>query len=409
MALSRRSLLTSTASAALATAALPGIAAASTPASSGQLDKATTDSLTHAVEYTIAKLRAVEPTVTGFPEGTEFEKYTFTSGGDWVGGFWAGQFWLSWLWTGDATFQQWARSWALKLAPRETDTTTHDVGFLFTPSWITAYRLTGETSWRDGAITAAGSLIQRYNPAGKFIRAWGNLGTPDNAGRAIMDTIMNLDLLVFATEQTGDPKYLNVAVNHARTQQTYFPRPDGSTPHCYDFNPVTGAPIGPATVQGYSPTSCWSRGQAWGVYGFTTMFRRTGEQDFLGTAVKLADYALGVLTPDSIPVWDYKAPQAPYDIKDASAGAVMACGLLDLAVQTRQPRYREAGIRILDALSRTCLTDRSTRADAVVARCTRNRPAEDGIEISLPYADYYLFEGIMRLLRPQQIAKAIGL
>jgi unsaturated chondroitin disaccharide hydrolase len=139
------------------------------------------------------------------------------------------------------------------------------------------------------------------------------------------------------------------------------------------------------------------------------MYRRTGEQDFLRTATKLANYALGVLTPDNIPVWDYKAPQAPNDIKDASAGAVMACGLLDLAAATHQPHYRAAGIAILEALSRTCLTDKSTRADAVVARCTRNRPAEDGIEISLPYADYYLFEGIMRLLRPQQIAKAIGL
>ncbi|HEV3361476.1 MAG TPA: glycoside hydrolase family 88 protein [Pseudonocardiaceae bacterium] len=408
MALSRRSLLTSTAGAVVATAALPGLATA-TAQPGGQLDQRTVASFTHAVEYTIAKLRAVEPTVTGFPEGTKFEKWTFTSDGDWVGGFWVGLLWLSSLYSGDATFQQWAESWALKLTPRETDTSTHDLGFLFTPSWITAYRLTGDPKWRDGAVTAAGSLIQRYNPAGKFIRAWGALGTTANAGRAIMDTIMNLDLLAFATEQTGDPKYLDVAVNHARTQQTYFPRPDGSTPHCYDFDPITGAPIGPATVQGYSPTSCWSRGQAWGVYGFTTMYRRTGEQDFLNTAAKLANYALGVLTPDNVPVWDYKAPQAPYDIKDASAGAVMACGLLDLAAAARQPRYREAGIRILDALSRTCLTDRSTRADAVVARCTRNRPAEDGIEISLPYADYYLFEGIMRLLRPQQIATAIGL
>ena len=177
MALSRRTLLTSTAAAAVASTALPGIASASTPAQTGQPDTA---ALTHAVEYTMAKLRAVEPTVTGFPEGTKFEKWTFTSGGDWVGGFWVGLFWLSWLYSGDATFQQWAEKWALKLAPRETDTSTHDVGFLFTPSWITAYRLTGDTSWRDGAITAAGSLIQRYNPAGKFIRAWGSLGTPDN-------------------------------------------------------------------------------------------------------------------------------------------------------------------------------------------------------------------------------------
>ncbi len=400
MSLSRRTLLTSTAGATVAATALPGIASAT------GFDQRI---FVNAANYSVAKLAAVAPTVPGLPEGTKFEKWTFTQDGDWVGGFYSGLNWLAWLYTSDPRFKTMAESFALKLAPRESDTTTHDVGFLFTPSWITAFRLTGDTSWRDGAVAAANSLIQRFNPAGQFIRAWNPIGTPTNAGRAIMDTIMNLDLLVFATQQTGDPKYLDIALAHARTQQKFFPRPDGSTPHVFDFDPVTGAPIGPNTVQGYSPTSCWSRGQSWGIYGFTTMFRRTGAADFLATARKLADFALGALTPDNVPVWDYKAPQNPFDIKDASAGAIMACGLLDLAVASHQPHYREAGIRILDAISRTCLTTHSTRADAVVARCTRNRPAEDGIEISLPYADYYLMEGLLRLLRPQQIAQAIGL
>jgi unsaturated chondroitin disaccharide hydrolase len=398
-----------TGAAVIASAGLPGLAAAAESSPGKRLDGAMSRTFTTAADYAVAKLGAVAPTVTSFPVGTKFEKWTFSQNGDWVGGFWPGSLWLAWLYSGDARFRTMAEASALKLAPRRTDTTTHDLGFLFTPSWITAWRLTGDPSWRDGAVTAAGSLIQRFNPAGGFIRAWGALGTPTDAGRAIMDTIMNLDLLAFATQQTGDGKYLDIAVRHARTQQRYFLRPDGSTPHVFDFDPVTGAPIGPNTVQGYSPTSCWSRGQAWGVYGFTTMFRRTGERDFLDTARKLADFALGELTPDHVPVWDYLAPQAPNDIKDASAGAIMACGLLDLARVSRQPRYHEAGVAILDSLSRTCLTTHSTRADAVVARCTRNRPAEDGIEVSLPYADYYLLEGLMRLLRPQDVARAIGL
>ncbi|MFF7969863.1 hypothetical protein [Streptomyces sp. NPDC007905] len=146
----------------------------------------------------------------------------------------------------------------------------------------------------------------------------------------------------------------------------------------YDFDPATGAPIGPGTVQGDSPTSCWSRGQ-------------------------------GALTPDHVPVWDYKAPQQPYDVKDASAGAVMACGLLDLSAATGRPEYRQAALRLLTALAKTCLTTNSTRAEAVVARCTRSRPAEDGIELSLPYADYYLLEGILRVLQPQDVDRAIDL
>ncbi|MGW7002683.1 glycoside hydrolase family 88 protein [Streptomyces sp. NPDC054933] len=360
-------------------------------------------------DYAVAKLRAVAPGVSAFPVGTKFEKWTYSQNGDWVGGFWPGMLWMAWLYSGDEQFRALALASAKKLAPRQNDTTTHDLGFLFYPSWVTAWRLTGDDTWRAGAVQAASSLIQRYNPHGHFIRAWGSLNDPTNAGRVIIDTMMNLDLLAFATRQTGDGKYLDIAVQHAKTTQRFFPRPDGSTPHAFDFDPSSGAPIGPNTVQGYSPTSCWSRGQAWGIYGFTTMYRRTGDQEFLTTAGELADFALGALTPDHVPVWDYLAPQQPYDVKDASAGAIMACGLLDLSAATGRQLYREAALRLLTAVSQTCLTTKSTRAEAVVARCTRNRPSEDGIEISLPYADYYLLEGILRVLQPRDIDRAIDL
>ncbi|WP_318205410.1 glycoside hydrolase family 88 protein [Streptomyces sp. SCL15-4] len=221
--------------------------------------------------------------------------------------------------------------------------------------------------------------------------------------------MMNLDLLAFASRQTGDGRYLDIAAAHARTARRVFPRPDGSTPHVFDFDPDTGAPLGPATVQGYDASSCWSRGQAWGIYGFTTMYRRTGDTGFRDTARALADYAIEALTPDHVPVWDYRAPQQPYDVKDASAGAIMACGLLDLHAATGRSGYREAALRILTALAETCLTRNSARAEAVIARCTRNRPAEDGVEISLPYADYYFLEGVLRVLRPADVDRAIDL
>ncbi|MFD5796482.1 glucuronyl hydrolase [Streptomyces diastatochromogenes] len=404
MEISRRTVLTTAAGAAALYAAptTPARAAEQTPA-------AVVRTLRAAADYAIGKLRTVAPRVTGFPVGTKSEKWVYSQSGDWVGGFWPGTLWMAWLHSGDDTFRTLALDSAKKLAPRQTDTTTHDLGFLFYPSWVTAWRLTGDDTWRAGAVRAADSLSRRYNPTGRFIRAWGALNDPNNAGRVIMDTMMNLDLLAFASEQTGDGKYLDIAAEHAKTAQRVFPRPDGSTPHVYDFDPATGAPIGPGTVQGYSPTSCWARGQAWGIYGFTTIHRRTGDQEFLTTARRLADYALGALTPDHVPVWDYRAPQQPYDVKDASAGAIMACGLLDLSTATGRPEYREAALRLLTALAKTCLTTNSARAEAVVARCTRNRPAEEGIEISLPYADYYLLEGILRVLRPQDVDRAIDL
>ncbi|MFD4530427.1 glycoside hydrolase family 88 protein [Streptomyces sp. NPDC058470] len=405
MSISRRTVLATAAGATAAYASAPQTAQAAT----GPVPAATVRTLREAADYAVDKIRAVAPGVTAFPVGTKFEKWTYSQNGDWIGGFWPGTLWMAWLYSDDDQFRTLAIDSARKLAPRQYDTTTHDLGFLFSPSWVTAWRLTGDDTWRTGALKAADSLIQRYNPRGRFIRAWGALNDPNNAGRVIMDTMMNLDLLAFAGEQTGDGTYLDIAVEHAKTAQQVFPRPDGSTPHVFDFDPATGAPVGPGTVQGYSPTSCWSRGQAWGIYGFTTIYRRTGNRQFLATARKLADFAIGALTPDHVPVWDYLAPQHPHDIKDASAGAIMACGLLDLAAATGRQEYRTVALRILTALAQTCLTDKSSRAEAVVARCTRNRPAEDGIEVSLPYADYYLLEGILRVLQPQDVDRAIDL
>ncbi|MEU2589094.1 glycoside hydrolase family 88 protein [Streptomyces avermitilis] len=405
MSISRRAVLATAAGTAATYASSPQAAQALPE----QVPAATVRTLRAAADYAVEKIRAVAPGVSAFPVGTKFEKWVYSPNGDWVGGFWPGTLWMAWLYSKDEELRTLALDSARKLAPRQHDTSTHDLGFLFSPSWVTAWRLTGDDTWRAGAVQAANSLIQRYNPRGRFLRAWGALNDPNNAGRVIIDTMMNLDLLAFAGRQTGDAKYLDIAVAHAKTAQQVFPRPDGSTPHVFDFDPATGAPIGPGTVQGYSPTSCWARGQAWGVYGFTTIYRRSGDRQFLATAGKLADYAIGALGADYVPVWDYRAPQQPNDIKDASAGAIMACGLLDLSAATGRQQYRTVALRLLSALSRTCLTDKSARAEAVVARCTRNRPAEDGIEISLPYADYYLLEGILRVLQPQDADRALDL
>jgi unsaturated chondroitin disaccharide hydrolase len=139
------------------------------------------------------------------------------------------------------------------------------------------------------------------------------------------------------------------------------------------------------------------------------MYRRTRRREFLDAARKLADFALDALTPDHIPVWDYRSPLAPNDVKDSSAGAIMACGLIDLSRASGRASYHVAALRILDALCRTCLTTRAEKHEAILARGTRNRRIEVGIEVSLPYGDYYLMEALLRVLKPRELGRAIGL
>jgi unsaturated chondroitin disaccharide hydrolase len=365
--------------------------------------------LREALDYAFARLRAVAPTVWSFPQETRFEKWTFLDSGGWVGGFWPGLLWLAHLDTGDPVFLRLAEDACDRLAPRRDDTSTHDLGFLFYPSWVTGYRLTGDRRRRDGALRAATTLCGRYNERGRYLRAWGEQGTDDRAGKIIVDTMMNLDLLLWASAESGDKRFAEIAAAHAGTAAAHLVRPDGSTCHTFDFDPGTGAPLGPGTHQGYSADSCWSRGQAWALYGFTTVHRRTGRDDFLDTARAVADHFVANLPDDGVPFWDFRSPYLPYDVRDSSAGAVAACGLLDLGTVTGHEPYTQAATHILDGLTSTCLTTRSTRADAVLTRATSGRPQERGIEVSLPYADYYFVEALLRLLRPVELSGAIDL
>jgi unsaturated chondroitin disaccharide hydrolase len=365
-------------------------------------------SIRPALDYAVGKLRQMAPEVASFPQETVYERWAYRDDGGWVGGFWPGQLWLAWLDTGEPEFRQWAEAAAGWLAPRQDDTSTHDLGFLFYPSWVMAWRLTGQEPWRDGAVRAAGSLLRRFHERGRFIRAWGALDTADRAGRAIIDTMMNLDLLMWASAVTGRPDYADAAVAHAETTARLLVRADGSTSHAYDFDPVTGEPVGPGTHQGHSPASCWSRGQSWAVYGFTAMHQHTGAPGFLATAQAAADYVVAHLPEDGVPFWDYRSPYLPYDVRDSSAGAIAACGLLDLAAATGHDGYRRTAATILSGLLDTCLTTRSDRAEGILTRGTRNRPHGRGIEVCLPYGDYYFMEALLRILRPDELSRATG-
>lgn len=366
-----------------------------------------TQSLDHAVGSTRALVPAAD--AHGFPQSTTSGRWTYKEKGGWTGGFWPGQLWLASLAADDQSLAAAAAAAARRLAPRRTDTGTHDLGFLFFPSWVTAFRLTGDAAWRDGALTAANSLTKRFNPQGNFIRAWGPLDSPVNAGRAIVDTMMNLDLLFWASAETRNGRFADIARRHATTTATHHVRDDGSTAHAFDFDPASGTPIGQSTRQGHSPTSCWARGQAWAIYGFTTAYRRTTAEPFLGTARRVADWFLAHLPADAVPFWDFRSPDLPQNVRDSSAGAIAACGLLDLGRVTGEPRYREGGLRILRALSRDYTTRGLPAHEAILLHGTGNKPRNDEVDVSLVYGDSHVVEALMRLLHFDKTARAIGL
>lgn len=348
----------------------------------------------------MARIRRNLAELDSFPELTENGCWRTVENGGWVGGHWVGLLWLAFAFTHDPAMDGAARAWAARLAPRQVDTTTHDLGFLFELSHVLGYKLTGDEYLKTPALQAAISLSQRFNPRGKYFQAWGPLDAlPELRGRAIVDTMMNLDLLFWASLQTGDPKLAQMAETHARTVMKYQIRPDFSTSHVIDFDPHSGKFLRQETHQGLSGTSCWSRGQSWAIYGFGDCYRATGETVFLETARNLAGYALDNLPDDLVPYWDYDSPEIPNDVRDSSAASILASALLNLAVLETNPEnaicWHTQAKAILESLWEN-YSSRGSPEPSILVHGTRSKP--HGLtDHGLIYGDYYFLEALLRL------------
>ncbi|MBM3127406.1 MAG: glucuronyl hydrolase [Chloroflexi bacterium] len=363
------------------------------------------DALDHSIEITLRNLE----TLTDFPERCEGETWTTIDRNripaHWNDGFWVGLLWLAFAHTGDPKFERGAREWAKQLAWLKDETRTHDLGFIFWLANVLGARVTGDESLLPDALQAARTLTRRYNARGEYLQAWGLIdGTREERGRTNIDLMMNLSLLFWASERTGDPYCARVAARHARTSRLVLVRPDDSTVHVGDFDPETGAFLRHATHQGLSADSCWSRGQGWALYGFADTYRRTGDEVFRAVAQRLAEYALIHAPEDLVPFWDYDSPdtQSANTYRDSSAAAVMASGLLDLAeIETdaaRAARWRAFAEKIALSLWQN-YSSRGTRIPAILLHGTRSVP--HGLaDHALIYGDYYFVETLTKLLRP---------
>lgn len=329
-------------------------------------------------------------TVNGVHDSRTGEAITW-----WTNGFWPGLMWVMYAGTKNDVYKNTAirAEELLDDALKCYDGLHHDVGFMWHISSGEHYRLCKDMGARTRAMYAANVLAGRYNISGKYIRAWNG---DNNIGWSIIDTMMNIPLLYWASDESKDPRFKNIAMAHADMAMTDHVRPDGSVVHIAVHDPVTGEVIETLGGQGYEVGSSWSRGQAWALYGFALSYLHTGKQEYLDTAKKVAHYFIANVCDDYLPKCDFRSPDEPV-IYDTTAGAIAACGLIELAnhvPEHEKGMYLTAAIRLLKAMEEK-FCNWEDNEDSIVQMGTEayNR----GIHMPIIYGDFYLAEAIYRL------------
>jgi unsaturated chondroitin disaccharide hydrolase len=348
----------------------------------------------------LAGFRAAYTNATSIPRSASSSGDVRLVGpGDWTSGFVAGNFWLIYEHTQDAAFRTAAEARTAALAGEQNTKSHHDLGFQFMSSYGNGYRLTKNTTYPAVLKTAADSLSTRYSSTVGAIRSW-DFGTWDFP--VIIDNMMNLKLLFHVAEASGDVAHADRATTHAATTLAHHFRADHSSFHLVDYDPSTGAVVGKQTRQGLRDDSEWARGQAWGLYGFTEVHGETGRADFLMQAENIANLIIDhpSLPADKIPYWDYDAPNQPSTPRDASAAAITASGLLELARYAAEPnatRYTSFALEILRSLSSPAYAAATgENSHFLLKHSVGSMPEDTEIDVALNYADYYYLEALLR-------------
>ena len=321
------------------------------------------------------------------------------SGSDWwCSGFYPGVLWYLYEYTKDKDLKAEAiRSTAL-LEKEKNNKGTHDLGFMLYCSYGNGYRLTKNSYYKDVMVTGAKSLSTRFNPLIGCIKSW-------NSSRwqfpVIVDNMMNLEFLCEMTKLSGDSSFYEIAIIHTNTTIKNHYRSDFSSYHVIDYDTITGKKIKGYTAQGAFDESAWARGQSWGLYGFTMMYRETKKPEYLSFAQNIADFLLRHknMPVDKIPYWDYDATDIPNTYRDASAASIMCSALLELAKysnEVQQKEYLNTAITILKNLSSAYRASVNTNGGFILKHCVGHLPGKSEVDVPLTYADYYFIEALMR-------------
>jgi unsaturated chondroitin disaccharide hydrolase len=326
----------------------------------------------------------------------------------WTTSFWSGMLWLAYEFTGDDSYRQLGERHILDFAHRvenKIDLDTHDIGFLYTLACVAPWRLNGDSAARGAALQAAETLMVRYLENIGVFQAWGKLDDPALRGNTIIDSLMNMPLLYWATEQTGDPRFAAAAHCHSTQLRDNVMRPDNSTYHTFYWDPETGVPIGGNTAQGYAENSCWARGQAWAVYGFALNYRYTRDESLLAASQRCADYFLDHLPEDQVVYWDLVFGDDSDQPRDSSAAAIAVCGLLELAQWlpdgALRQRYQSAAETILATLVANYTASLEAGSNALLLHSVYDMPKMVGVDEGCLWGDYFYLEALMRSTNPE--------
>jgi len=318
----------------------------------------------------------------------------------WTSGFFPGSLWYLYEYSDDPVLKEEAVEMSMRVENEKYTTNNHDVGFILYCSFGNGLRITGDQSYNEILLTAAKSLCTRFRPNTGCIQSW-----PPRDGwqcPVIVDNMMNLELLMWAFKKSGDSTFYKIAVSHADTTMKNHYRPDYSAYHVVSYDTITGRVETKATAQGAAKESVWSRGQSWGLYGYTMMYRETGLKRYLDQALHIADFLINNpnLPEDKIPYWDYSAPEIPAAKRDASAGAIMASALIELsgiAGGEKGNEYLKVAEKQLRTLSSPeYRAKKGENGDFILMHSVGSLPANSEVDVPLTYADYYFIEALMR-------------
>lgn len=351
------------------------------------------------LEESVEKYNLIKDDKLVSPRTSINGKVKMVPSSDWTSGFFSGELWMMYEFTGDVFWKENALEFTLPLEQEKFNGETHDMGFKMYCSFGKAYELIKNPEYKEILIQAAKTLAMRYNANVGCIRSWDH-----NADKwdfpVIIDNMMNLELLFWATKESGNRVYKDIAIKHAETTMKNHFRQDNSSYHVVDYNPETGEVENKQTHQGYADESAWSRGQAWGLYGFTMVYRETKDIKFLEQAEKIAAFIINHpnLPENKIPYWDFNAPTIPKAPHDASAAAVIASALYELSTFSDNGKaYLKVADQIVNELSSSeFLAKPGTNNGFILKHSVGSMPDNSEIDVPLVYADYYYIESLLR-------------